>query len=89
MSRLEKTIETELVRRLNFQHGKAIKLTGYKGIPDRLILLPHRQCFFAELKSDTGELSPAQEVWHDELRKLGFPVAVISDYETLDLFLPR
>ena len=89
MPRLEATMERELIRRAINGGGMAIKLVNYKGIPDRMVLMPRKQIFFAELKSDTGELSRAQEVWHYNLRALGFPVAVLSEYETLDLFLPR
>lgn len=89
MIRLESTIEKELNRRVKKRRGLCIKLTGYKGIPDRLVLLPGRIIMFVELKTPNGVLSKAQKVFHAILNGLGFPVAVISDYETLDLFFPK
>ena len=89
MPRLESTLEKELVRRVKKRKGLCIKLTGYKHIPDRLILLPGKEIYFFEVKSDTGEPEYGQLVYIETLQKLGFPAAVINSYETLDQYIPR
>jgi hypothetical protein len=38
-----------------------------QGFPDLLMAHPTRGCIAAELKSDTGKLSPAQVVWRNAL----------------------
>ncbi len=57
--------------------GRAIKLTGYNGITDRLILLPNEKVVFAETKKPVGGvLSKVQTMRHRWLRFLGFKVFV-------------
>lgn len=57
--------------------GRAFKLTGYTGIPDRLIVLPQSVVAFAETKKPAGGvLSAAQKLRHKFLRGLGFRVYV-------------
>lgn len=84
----EITIERALVKRITELGGKCIKLTGYKGIPDRLVLLPWGKTYFVELKTTNGKLSALQYQWFDVLKILGFPAIVIRDKESLDLFFP-
>lgn len=40
--------------------GRAFKLTGTKGIPDRLVLAPGGRVLLVELKTETGQRDPAQ-----------------------------
>lgn len=48
-----------------------------KGWPDLVLCHPRRGlCLFRELKTDTGELSPEQEVWLLTLAKSGCDAAV-------------
>lgn len=48
-----------------------------KGMPDRLVLLPGGRIFLVELKTDTGDTSPAQRVWHSRAADLGTQVYVL------------
>lgn len=89
MTRLEKYIEGALCRRVKELDGKCIKLTGYKGIPDRLVLLPGGIAFFVELKSDKGELAEAQTVWRVTLNALGFNVYTCRSRAELNAVLRR
>ena len=85
-------IEAALEKSLNFRikklGGKCIKLTGYKGIPDRLVLLPGRKAYFVELKTKDGELSATQWNWFDKIKYLGFPAIIIHDREAINQFFP-
>lgn len=87
MPRLESTIEKELVKRAKKNGGVALKLTGVKGIPDRLVLLPNGDHFFVELKSDTGELEEVQDIWRHKLQSMGHKSYVVRDCQTLDYIL--
>lgn len=69
----ESSIEEYLFNLVTVAHGgECIKLTGNKGIPDRLVLLPYGRIFFIELKKPSGGVfSEAQDWWHSKIRKLG------------------
>ena len=59
---LEKTIEKHLgekVRRLGCLFYK-FSCPGHRGVPDRIIMMPNGHTIFAELKTDSGQPSPAQ-----------------------------
>ena len=85
----ERSLEDAFVLRIKDRGGVCIKLLGYKGITDRLAILPHGRVTFVELKREDGILSDAQLAWHDRLRARGHHVAVISNMETLDMFFPK
>lgn len=72
MSR-ESGVERYLVDEVRNRGGEAFKLTGYVGIPDRLVLLNSRVAF-AETKSPIGQLSIAQKIRRSALTRIGFPV---------------
>jgi len=59
--------------------GKTIKLWAFNnvGIPDRIVLIPGARVAFVELKTKVGKLKPIQAYFHNQLRGLGFPVAVL------------
>lgn len=60
--------------------GKFYKLTGHRGVPDRLMVLKGH-CVFVELKrSGTGALSPVQSQEIKRLRELHARVWVVFDY---------
>lgn len=74
---LEKSVEDWVVDIAKARGGKAFKLTGYNGIPDRLVLLPNGVFAFAETKKPAGGiLSSKQVIRHKWLRSLGFKVFV-------------
>ena len=46
-------------------------ITGDVGFPDLVLAHPSKGLVFAELKSATGKLAPAQERWRDALQGAG------------------
>lgn len=77
---LEAEIERKLVADVKRVGGLAIKLTsaGYRGLPDRLVVIPGGKLAFVEVKAPGKKLSPIQRVRHNELRRLGFKVYVVD-----------
>lgn len=75
----EKDIEKKLVDGVKRMGGRAYKFVspGNDGVPDRIVILPHRAPVFVELKTDTGKLSALQEVQIRRLRELGQDVKVL------------
>lgn len=69
---LENTVETYAVTKVATHGGKSIKLTNYRGIPDRLILFPGGIVAFAEFKRPSGgRFSKAQQMWQRLIEHLG------------------
>lgn len=83
--RVEDYLTTE-VKKLG---GLCLKLWGYKGIPDRLVLLPGTHAIFCELKAQNGVVAPAQLVVAGGLRKRGFIVELIFCKDDVDQMLYR
>jgi len=69
----ESGVERYLVDEVRNRGGEALKLTGYLGVPDRLVLLNGR-AVFAETKAPSGRLSSAQRIWRGRLDRMGFQV---------------
>ena len=78
----EATVEGRIQALVKKFGGVAIKQTGYKGIPDRLIIV-NGYHLWLEVKRRSGRVDPAQVRWHNKLRKLGCRVVVT--YGTEDL----
>lgn len=74
----EKHIENYLKTETEARGGKCIKLVGYIGIPDRLLLLPGGRAAFVECKAPGEKPRPMQLHWLRTLQGLGF-VAVVID----------
>lgn len=93
MTELEKEIESKLVKMVKNHGGKCLKWVcpGWKGVPDRIILLPGGRVLFVETKRPKGGvLSAMQKKWHEWLRALGFWVCVawtVDDVQTLELVI--
>jgi hypothetical protein len=51
-------------------------LQGHAGYPDLTLAHSTRGVIFAELKSDTGRVSPMQKAWHETLTAAGCEVHV-------------
>ena len=74
----EAAIERKLVygaRRLGYEAYKFVS-PGNDGVPDRIIM-GYGLTIYAELKTDSGRLSPIQRVQVRKLRKLGQDVRVL------------
>ncbi len=86
---LEKEIEKILVTEVKKLGGRAYKWVspGNDGVPDRIVILPHQTPIFVELKTETGKLSPLQQVQIDRLRDLGQKYRVLYGIEQVWEFL--
>lgn len=86
---LEKDIEAKLVAGVKKAGGRAYKFIspGNVGVPDRLVLLPHGRVIFAELKTDTGRTSAAQQLQIAKLMELGMDVRVLYGVDAVTAFL--
>ena len=81
----EKFIERKLVTAVKGRGGIAPKFVspGFAGMPDRLLLLPHGVCAFAELKAPGMHPRALQVARHRMLKELGFRVYVIDEIEQI------
>ena len=86
---LESQIERRLMQGVKTMGGKAYKFTspGNIGVPDRLVILPGGQMLFAELKTDSGRLSPNQVLQISILRRLGAEVYEVRGQSGVEDFL--
>lgn len=83
----EAQIEQTLVSEIKRRGGLCFKMTGYRGIPDRLVLLPNGRAIFIELKRPGGKVRSTQEKAHKVLRQLGFDSWVLDDIDLIDFVL--
>ena len=85
----ETKIEKELRLAVEAAGGRCIKLPAilYRGIPDRLVVLPGARVYFVELKTETGRVSIHQKRWRSFLLKLGFNCTIISGISDLRRFV--
>jgi len=81
----EKDLERKLCDGVKNLGGRAVKFTSpyVTGMPDRLVLLPGGRCFFVEIKTREGRLSPVQRKRHGQLRSLGCLLFVVRDEASL------
>lgn len=81
----EKTIESKLKITVKSMGGIALKFisSGFDGVPDRLVLLPHGKLAFIELKATGKRPRPLQEKRKKQLEALGFSVFCIDRVEQI------
>jgi len=85
---LEKSLEKWFLNACAARGFKCLKLTGYKGIPDRMVLAPNGKLAFVELKKPAGgTVSELQQQWLSTLGKLGFTALATSSRERLAALL--
>ena len=72
----ESVIESRLCKAVERAGGRCLKWVspGTPGVPDRIILMPGGQIYFAELKAPGEHERPRQEYVQRRLRALGFTV---------------
>lgn len=85
----EKHIESRLVKGVEKLGGLAWKFVspGTSGVPDRIILFPHGQIYFVELKDLGKKPERLQPKRHEQLQELGFIVVVLDSDADVDMFL--
>lgn len=82
---LESTVEGRLQQIVVKYGGEALKMTGYKGIPDRLIIV-NGYYLWCEVKRRSGKTSHEQDLWLAKIRnKLKAHVVVIYGLEELHI----
>ncbi len=86
---LEKEVEKILVKGVKRLGGCAYKWVspGKDGVPDRIVVLPGGLIWFAELKTDTGRVSPRQEYQLSYLKSLGHNTIVLRGETEVREFL--
>lgn len=86
----ERAAERKLVSKVKARGGMCVHMTvtGQRGVPDRLILLPGYPPMLAELKRDGGGsgLSDSQIQWHADARSIGHTVHYIEGLVGVDEF---
>ena len=85
----EKKLEKRLSSEVKALGGWSIKLPAYivRGLPDRLLLMPHGRACFAEIKTTGEDLTPVQKLVRSKIEALGFKVYKIDSEEALSLTL--
>jgi len=68
----EKEIEAYLVAGVKAMGGIAYKFVSpaHRGVSDRVVVLPEGIVWFVELKTEAGRLSPLQEIFRSDMRRL-------------------
>ena len=85
----EGSLERDLRKAVESVGGLCIKLPAilYRGIPDRLILLPGARICFVELKARRGRFSEPQDEFRKILFTLGFKWYMIRGRNQLEEFI--
>jgi len=87
VSVLEKETEKYLVNLVKKSGGLSYKwISTVSGVPDRIVFLSGA-IHLVELKTETGRLSPRQELVFNDLGEQGFPVHVLHSKEDVEKFL--
>ena len=83
----EKKLEKRLSSEVKALGGWSIKLPAYivRGLPDRLLLMPHGRAYFAEIKTTGEDLTPVQKLVRSKIEAMGFKVYKIDSDEALSL----
>jgi hypothetical protein len=86
---LERDIERRLKTLVQLAGGVAFKLDSraHKGAPDRVVQLPGKPTVFVELKTDTGRLSPLQQVELERIMAAGGRTRVLYGMKAVEEFI--
>ena len=88
----ENEVEAYLRRQVEKLGGLCLKIPAdyMRGIPDRIVLLPHGVLVWVETKRPSGgRVSGSQLVVHEMLRRLGQQVVIVWSKEDADELLHR
>ncbi len=88
MNNSEKYLERKLVERVKAIGGMCVKIHSpyYRGLPDRLVILPDGGIVWVELKTLGKKPTKLQYLAHEELRKREQAVYVIDSEAKLNEF---
>lgn len=84
----ENAIEAYLVKRVGAIGGKALKLQGPRGFPDRTLFLPGGRTIVVEVKKPKRyQVAKHQMQWLHTLQWLGIEVAIVYTTDDVDELL--
>ena len=85
----EKTLERKLVQAVKNMGGLCLKFVspGFDGVPDRIVLLPHKRMAFVEIKTTGLKMRPIQVRRKRQLEMLGFFVYCLDRPEQIGVIL--
>ena len=69
--------------------GRLLKLTGYKGVQDRLLLMPYGIAVFVEFKRPKKDPRKIQSWWQEQVNELGFEAVTIDSTAKFKVLLYR
>ena len=86
---LEREVEAYLVRAVKSVGGVAYKFSSpaHRGVSDRVVVLPGGRVWFVELKTETGKLSPLQDIFRREINALNGNYVCLYGKKDVDLWL--
>lgn len=83
----ERRVETYLTEQIEENEGGTWKLTGVRGMPDRLCILPKHSIFMVEVKTTDGRLSESQIRLHVRMSRLGGKVYTVYGKSGVDALI--
>lgn len=85
----ENALEKKLRKAVEQAGGFCLKLPAnfYRGIPDRMILLPGARVIFVELKTERGRVADVQYAFQKILLNLGFTSLIIRGIAESEEFI--
>lgn len=83
----EREVEKYFVQQVTKHGGRALKFTGYRNAPDRIVVWPYGNIHFVELKAPGEKPRRGQAREHARLRELGCIVRVLSTKELVDQYV--
>lgn len=89
MTDTESQIEAYFCKAVQRLGGAAYKFksVNHRGVADRIACLPNGEAWFIEIKKPGGRLSPLQELFADEMMRLGQRYACLWSKEEVDGWL--
>ena len=84
----ESAVDRYFVKKCKEKGWEVLKInpTNRAGFPDRLVLRPGGDIFFAELKAPGEKPRPLQEAVHKRLLAFGYKVFVLDNKKQIDQF---